>query len=101
EIMNNLSYTTGGNQYAQLYNASTNSTCKIHNNVWLAGLSGFVSPSTNDYHLNSSSRAINKGATLPVLTDDLGSIFTIVTDFDGKSRVVKGLPDAGAYEFGA
>jgi Right handed beta helix region/Protein of unknown function (DUF1565) len=48
----------------------------------------FVSPSTYDFHLQSSSPAVDDGITIPVIT----------TDFDGTSRP-QGLGyDLGAYE---
>ncbi len=95
QIMNNLGYTTG----KELYNSATNSSFNIHNNVWQSNENGFVSAGTNDFHLNSSSPAINQGSPLPVLQDDLGNTFIISTDYDGKPRVIGLNPDAGAYEY--
>jgi parallel beta-helix repeat protein len=94
EIMNNLGYSTG----TQIDDTSTNSTYNIHNNVWLTSLTGFVSPSTANYQLTSTSPAINQGAPLPLLQDDLGDSFVISTDFLGLNRNVNGV-DAGAYEY--
>jgi parallel beta-helix repeat protein len=95
EIMNNLSYTTGYN----VYNSAVSSTFNIHNNVWLADLNGFVSPTTGDYRLTATSPAINQGAPIPSFADDLGNTYTVTTDFLGLNRVVGGAPDAGAYEY--
>jgi parallel beta-helix repeat protein len=95
QIMNNLCYTTG----KQLFNVATKSTFSIHNNVYLADLSGFVSAATFNYQLLPTSPAIDQGAPIPTFSDDLGNIFTVATDFAGQSRVVNGLPDAGAFEY--
>ena len=99
QIMNNLVYTAGGNSYGNIYNDATNSTFAIHNNVFLTSLVGFVSPSTNNYQLTSSSPAIDQGAAIPSFSDDLGNTFTITTDAAGMNRGVNGAPDAGAYEY--
>ena len=48
----------------------------------------FVNPAANDYHLKPGSPAINAGATLPQVTDDL----------DGTPRPLGGLYDIGCYE---
>jgi hypothetical protein len=65
----------------------------------LSDLSGFVSPSTYNFQLNSTSPAINQGSPLPTLKDDLGNTFTITVDYLGNPRVVGGTADIGAYEY--
>jgi hypothetical protein len=50
------------------------------------GNARFVNPSIGDYHLQSSSDAINRGITIPLVT----------TDLDGNVR-----PDGLAYDIGA
>ena len=49
----------------------------------------FINASTNDFHLQSSSPAINAGTT----------VSTVTTDFDGVSRPQGSAYDIGAYEF--
>lgn len=51
----------------------------------------FVDSDNGDLHLRSDSPAINKGKLLPE--------FRVVTDLDGKPRVVGGKIDMGAYEW--
>lgn len=50
----------------------------------------FVSLTVPDFHLQSTSPAINFGVSIPLVT----------TDYDGKSRPQGGAYDAGAYEYG-
>ena len=92
--MNNLAYSAGNN----LYNSAVNSTFNIHNNVWLSDLSGFVSPSTNNYDLLSTSPAMNAGSAIPAFADNLGNVFTVSTDYLSRPRIVGTRMDAGAYE---
>ena len=47
--------------------------------------------STNNYRLKSTSPCINAGTNLPY-------VYT-TTDLDGKTRIVNGRVDMGAYEF--
>jgi hypothetical protein len=49
--------------------------------------SNWMNPSANDFHLKSTSRAINLGS----------ATYASPTDRDGRTRV--GAPDAGAYEY--
>jgi parallel beta-helix repeat protein len=94
EIMNNLGYSSA----AGLYNSSTGSSFNIHNNVWLSSLIGFVDPAAKDFHLLSSSPAVDAGSLLPLLFDDLGNQFLINTDYDLLSRSAGAATDAGAFE---
>jgi parallel beta-helix repeat protein len=94
-ILNNLDYTTG----TSYLNAATTSTFTFQSNITLPDLSGFVSPSTYNFQLNSRSPAINQGSPLPTFADDLGNTFSITVDYLGNPRVVGGAPDIGAYEY--
>jgi len=49
----------------------------------------FVNPSGNDYHLQSSSPAINAGVTISSVTND----------YDGNPRPQRSVYDIGAYEY--
>lgn len=93
EIMNNVAYPGG------IYDSSTNSTYKIHDNVWLSSITGFVSPSIGDFRLTSTSPALEKGRAIPTFSDDQGNTFSVTTDFAKLSRVAGTYPDAGAYEY--
>lgn len=86
EAVNNL-----GKGTTSVYNGSSSSTINLHHNVWLSSVTGFVNPSAKDFHLTSSSTAINKGVNV--------TSFSIPTDFDGKVRTNGSAPDAGAYEY--
>jgi hypothetical protein len=94
-VMNNLDYTTG----TSYFSVATNSTLTFQSNITLSDLSGFVSPSTYNFQLNSTSPAINQGSPLPTFSDDLGNTFSITVDYLGNPRVVGGAPDVGAYEY--
>jgi parallel beta-helix repeat protein len=95
QIINNLEYATGNN----FSNSSTNSSYAIYNNVVLTSLTGFIAAGSNNYYLVAGSPAINQGAALPILRDNLGDVFVISQDAGGRARVVGGAPDAGAYEY--
>ncbi|HEX8472998.1 MAG TPA: right-handed parallel beta-helix repeat-containing protein [Pyrinomonadaceae bacterium] len=95
EILNNLGYSTG----EQVLDNAAQSSFKIHDNVWLARVSGFASTSAKDFRLTRNSPAIDKGVALPSFTDDAGAVFNIDTDFSGYRRPVAAHPDAGAYEY--
>jgi parallel beta-helix repeat protein len=95
EIMNNLGYSTE----SKILDNTTDSSLKIHDNVWLTGVEGFVSPSARDFRLTANSPAINRGGLLTAFEDGAGGRFSIDTDFGGQSRVSGVRPDAGAYEY--
>jgi len=63
-------------------------TSTIHDNYWTNPL--FVSTSTPDLHLSSTSPGINKGVSIALVTND----------YDGKSRPIGSFYDIGAYEYG-
>ncbi|NJD52642.1 MAG: DUF1565 domain-containing protein [Candidatus Methanoperedens sp.] len=56
---------------------------------YITGSPQFVNPSSGDFHIQSTSPAINKGATPKIA----------IVDFDGKSRPQGGDYDIGAYEY--
>jgi parallel beta-helix repeat protein len=91
-VRNNIIYQLSG---MQVTNAGANTT--FSNN--LCGASGtgcaltgnplFVNPTTQDYRLQSSSSAIDAGATIAAVT----------TDRDGVARPQQGYYDIGAHEY--
>ena len=95
EIANNLGYSTG----QQLFDNSSRSSLRIHDNVWLRRGEGFVAVAAKDFRLAAGSPAIDKGGVLPVFGDDAGGRFTIDTDYSGARRLAGARPDAGAYEY--
>ncbi len=95
-IINNLSYTTS----VHFSNSSSNSTLDIRNNLFLANPVGvFVDILNHNFQLTANSPARDFGVLLPTFSDDRGTVFTISSDFIGKSRIVNGQPDAGAFEY--
>ncbi|HWR27283.1 MAG TPA: right-handed parallel beta-helix repeat-containing protein [Candidatus Thermoplasmatota archaeon] len=84
------------------YNNIYNHTTKPANTAWVDGrhkfettaiLSSpqFVNRKTGDFHLNSTSPAI----------DAADSTYTVPFDYDGRTRPQNTIPDIGAYEFSA
>jgi hypothetical protein len=94
-IINNLGYATS----SAIYNSSSNSTYNVYSNVWMPSVSGFVDPVNKNFRLLSTSPAMDAGAPLPLLIDDLGNQFMIDTDFDGSARQSGAAVDAGAFEY--
>jgi nitrous oxidase accessory protein NosD len=92
EVLNNLSV---GNTGAD---SSTASTVHVHDNVWLPSVTGFLDPTGKDFRLVIGSLAIDKGVIDPTMVDDLGTHFTIDTDFAKATRTVGLASDAGAFE---
>jgi hypothetical protein len=89
-LFNNLTYNT--------FNKSDDAVASDGVEIKVIGINGnkcgvdpqFVDINTKDFHLQSTSPAINAGTT---------SFGTSKLDLDGKTRIVKGKIDIGAYEF--
>jgi hypothetical protein len=101
-LRNNLIRQTGSETYLQRSASSSCSSITGSNNLWFGVGSAtscttgnitsdplFVNASSKDFHLQSTSSAINAGA----------SIATLQTDFDGVIRPQGPADDIGAYEF--
>ncbi|HEY9045567.1 MAG TPA: malectin domain-containing carbohydrate-binding protein, partial [Ohtaekwangia sp.] len=63
------------------------------NNYYDAAIANvkFINAANSDYHLQSTSPAMNKGASV--------SSYGITTDYDGKARPAGGAYDIGAFEY--
>jgi peptidoglycan hydrolase-like protein with peptidoglycan-binding domain len=81
-VENNLFY---GNSYSSVYYYTTPSSQVVQNNLSSDPL--FVNSSGGDFHLQSTSPAINKGINVGITSDYAGNAIT-------------GTPDIGAYESG-
>ncbi len=93
-IFNNAGYATGGSIYRSASDASAYS--QDHN---IETAAGFADPGSGDLRLVAGSGAIDAGADLPDMVDDLGNTYRVDRDHAGAERVTGTRTDAGAFEY--
>jgi hypothetical protein len=79
---NNIYWKTGGSPTVSITGATMSSSSRKTNPL-------FVNPGSIDFHLNSSSFAINNGVDV-----------NLTKDLENKDVPINGVPDIGGYEYG-
>jgi hypothetical protein len=105
-VYNNGFYSDGSSPYVAAVNGGTLGGMTFANNLYYNKGAGpaadttqvngdpmFVAPASGNFRLQASSPAINKGAA--------SATAVVATDHDGNSRLLNGVIDIGAFEFGS